>query len=488
VRRGSLAVALGLVLVIRAGHAQLLSPGKLSRPHASLEGVAQCSACHELGKRGVDDARCLSCHEPLARRVAQRKGFHATLRALPCAQCHKDHFGADFRLVRLDTAGFDHDTTGFVLALSHDTVPCRSCHNAERLTEPVTRAYAERHGVAGRTFLGLGTTCLDCHRSDDPHGVQFRDRRCADCHDESAWRRTPGFRHERTRYALTGRHQDLACGDCHEPTVAGQARTAQYVGLEYHRCAACHADPHRGAMRGSCESCHSTGGWQSLDRNRFEATFDHATTRFPLVAAHARARCNACHQPRATRDPTVRIRWAGGTPTAAYRRPVATDCLSCHVDSHQGSFARTPGGIACGNCHSQEEWYPTTYDLARHNRETYPLTGGHAAVPCSACHQPPTSGPRAAPVFRLPKHECVDCHAADDPHEDQFGDRPCTDCHVTEAFRISAFDHARTRYPLDGAHRDVPCIKCHVSQATTQGTVVRYRPLSTDCRSCHDAG
>ncbi|MGZ7031219.1 MAG: cytochrome C, partial [Thermoanaerobaculia bacterium] len=45
----------------RAQLGQLLSPGPLSKPHARLEGSANCSQCHEAGKQ-VSAARCLQCH------------------------------------------------------------------------------------------------------------------------------------------------------------------------------------------------------------------------------------------------------------------------------------------------------------------------------------------------------------------------------------------------------------------------------------------
>ena len=44
--------------------------------------------------------------------------------------------------------------------------------------------------------------------------------------------------------------------------------------------------------------------------------------------------------------------------------------------------------------------------------------------------------------------DCGRCHAADDPHEDQFPDRTCAACHDTGTFAIPEFDHERTRFPL----------------------------------------
>jgi hypothetical protein len=238
-------------------------------------------------------------------------------------------------------------------------------------------------------------------------------------------------------------------------------------------------------MRGTCESCHTTDGWRSSDRRSFEAAFDHSRTRFALQGAHQRATCAACHRVRPASDTAIKLTFMARADTGDYPRPLATDCLSCHLDTHRGAFARTPGGMRCDNCHGLDGWRPTTYDVARHNRETYKLDGAHLAVPCGDCHAGPTPG--AAPRFRLGAVTCQDCHAKDDKHGGQFAGRACTECHTTATFKIAAFDHSKTRYPLDGAHRDVPCASCHRTETTPHGPVVRYRPLGTKCTSCHGA-
>jgi hypothetical protein len=256
------------------------------------------------------------------------------------------------------------------------------------------------------------------------------------------------------------------------------------VSIPFARCSDCHTDPHAGRMRGTCESCHTTDGWRRIgDRKTFEATFDHSRTRFALEGAHRRATCASCHKLRTAADTAIKLTFALQRVMGDYPPPVATNCLSCHLDLHKGAFAKTPGGMGCEKCHGLDAWRPTTYDVARHNRETYKLDGAHMAVPCEECHTRPTPG--ALPRFRLGPVKCVDCHAKDDRHGQQFAARLCTECHTTATFRIAAFDHAKTRYPLDGAHRDVECASCHHTEPTPQGPVVRYRPLGMECRSCH---
>ena len=58
----------GLMLCAIPAAAQL-SPGKLSRFHASLEGSTTCGKCHDR-RRGVASEKCLACHGALAARKA----------------------------------------------------------------------------------------------------------------------------------------------------------------------------------------------------------------------------------------------------------------------------------------------------------------------------------------------------------------------------------------------------------------------------------
>lgn len=489
-----LALALGALLAIaapRAAHAQLISPGKLARAHAALEGMGNCTQCHDLGTPGVSNAKCLQCHTPLRDRIAAKEGLHATTANRNCAACHKDHFGAEFQMVRFDTAAFDHRKVGYELKLSHGEAGCRSCHTPKLIVDADVRAYATKHRVMGRTYLGLGTGCKDCHAEDDVHGPQFGTRSCASCHDEGTWKKAVRFDHDSSRYVLTGKHRTADCASCHKPmAVAGRAEpVTQYRGVRAQACTNCHADDHhKGAMPQRCEQCHTTDGWRLLkNRSGFETGFDHAArTKFALAGAHAALTCARCHDPRRPATATIRMTWAPATLKSMYPAPTASSCASCHVDAHEGTFAKSPGGPNCANCHNEVRWLPSFYDLARHNRETYVLTGAHVAVPCAQCHQPVRPG--GPPQFRLPSRDCASCHKTVDPHQGQFGARACTECHVTDSFKVTAFDHARTRYPLDGAHRTVPCAKCHVVTTGVNGIAfTRYRPLETTCRACHGA-
>lgn len=496
VRRAPLGVLLVLGLLVPAGgSAQLISPGKLSAPHAQLEGIRNCTQCHELRKKGASQALCLGCHTPLATRIEAREGYHASLTDQSCATCHKEHFGVDFQLVRLDTAAFDHEATGFALEGRHQESGCRDCHAADHVTAADVLAEKREHGSLDRTFLGLPTACASCHEADTPHDGQFARRACTDCHDAGGWEGAKEFDHDRAPFRLTGRHQSVDCAQCHQTTPRGdRPPVVRYEGVTADRCTDCHQDQHEGAMPGRCERCHNTGGWTRVDRGQVERSFDHATTGFSLEGHHAQAPCASCHDRRVVAsEPTVSIAFQAGTEARAFPRPRLGDdgCLACHVDLHRGEFtARTDGGN-CQACHGEDAWLPSAFDAARHDRETsFVLKGAHLVVPCSGCHEamaPDDRPASSAPDFHLAASTCLDCHQQRNPHGTQFEGRSCSACHNTTSFRIESFDHDATRFPLDGAHRRASCDACHKATGhDSSGTpVVVYRPLGLECRDCH---
>ena len=483
--------ALGLLLMLVGAvtplQAQLFSPGKLASAHADLEGLGNCTKCHELRQRGTSNARCLDCHRTLATRIAAGTGLHATYGDRNCAACHRDHLGLDHRLVALDTARFDHDTTGFALGGAHLELGCRDCHRASRITATDVREFEGRHNALGRTYLGLPVTCVGCHRTDSPHGTQFADRGCEACHGDVDWTRAERFDHDRARFRLTGRHLTVECAACHRATPRPRGKAlVRYTGIPSGTCTACHTDPHAGAMTGGCPACHTTDGWHEVRGGGLDGKFDHSRTHFPLAGAHTRATCATCHDTRATRPAGIRIVWARGSERAAFGRPTFGNCLACHVDRHEGVFADSASGASCDRCHGGDRWLPATYDLTRHNAagSRYPLTGAHLTVPCDGCHTP--ARPGGPPRFRVAHANCTDCHRNDDPHQGQFAGQGCERCHVTRAFTETTFDHATSRYPLDGAHRNVPCASCHRVETTPQGVRFRrFKPLGITCRDCH---
>jgi hypothetical protein len=467
--------------------AQLISPGKLSKAHAELEGIRHCTQCHELRRAGASEAKCLACHTPLAERIESGRGFHASLAERNCATCHKEHFGVDFALVRLDTLTFDHALTGFELQGRHTEAGCRGCHTPEHIADEEVRAAKQEHNALRKTFLGLPDACASCHDGISPHGTQFAGRACTACHDTGGWEGAGGFDHDRADFHLTGRHREVTCSKCHEttPRGSGEPPAVRYEGVKAGQCTDCHDDEHDGAMKGRCESCHATSGWQRVDRRRVESTFDHRTTGFVLEGTHASAACASCHQAKIGAQEGIHMRYVKGTERRAVPRPdvEAGTCLACHDDRHQGVFIDRDDAGDCTSCHGQDTWLPARFDARRHDHETsFPLEGAHRVVACMSCHVEEAE----VPTFRLQGSTCLDCHADTSPHGDQFAGRACDGCHGIESFRIETFAHEATRFPLGGAHAGVSCASCHRAEKKASGAdVVVYRPLGTECRDCH---
>jgi hypothetical protein len=461
------------------GRAQI-SPGKLSRSHAALEGSDQCLKCHEA-KQGVSSDKCLACHVALKARLAASQGLHARPDYHDCKKCHVEHQGLEYDLVWWGKAGrqaFDHQLTGYALAGPHARLTCDRCHAAQHQKD---RAALGRQGVnLERTFLGLGTACQECHR--DEHRGQFGPKGCGDCHDQKAWKPAPGFRHDRTEFALTGRHAGVACERCHKTLEADAAGTfRRFRGAAMPReCAACHQDPHAGRLGAACATCHESGGWTRVQTGRF----DHERTAYPLRGRHAAVPCDRCHVP--------------GKPLRL-RHELCTDC---HADAHLGQLAARPDHGRCEACHDVGGFVPVHFSVENHQRTAYPLAGAHLAVACTACHrlvagrEPGAAGARLAASNRdqravrlhFASQRCADCHR--DPHQGEV-DRwikrgGCEVCHRVSSWHEVAFDHGQTKYPLAGGHAKPACKACHKKlDPGTKRERIRFPGLSQACGDCH---
>jgi hypothetical protein len=185
----------------------------------------------------------------------------------------------------------------------------------------------------------------------------------------------------------------------------------------------------------------------------------------PLVKAHAHLEkdCASCHQAfevdlQRSLCLVCHERVAADLKTGKgfhARHPLAASgqCMSCHPD-HKGREADVRG------------LSDATFD---HAKTDYPLRGRHETVTCNQCHLPDKAR-RDAPT------DCVDCHRGDDIHKGALSTN-CSQCHGESSWQSTKFDHAKTRYPLTGAHGKASCSGCHVAQ--------RYEGTPQDCVSCH---
>ena len=178
-------------------------------------------------------------------------------------------------------------------------------------------------------------------------------------------------------------------------------------------------------------------------------------------------------------------------------------CLDCHKDLADRVRAQT--GLhaqkqdSCFECHHEHQgeniplvrWDPSNFN---HDETGYPLTGRHGQVAnCEQCHNSKNSPPRQkTKTYLLNGSRCVTCH--DDVHRGQLGE-DCGRCHALDTkFPEVRFDHARSAFPLIGAHRTVDCGKCHLnkkwkglrfSQCVDCHQDPHQPTLGNDCQRCH---
>jgi len=527
-----LAVLVSAVWLAAYGRAEaqlgsLLSPGELTKAHAGLEGIANCEKCHERGQR-ISAQKCLSCHKPVADRIARRLGVHRDVKG-DCVSCHVEHHGADGELRPFDQAKFDHaGVAGFPLdgrhavlagkcAACHKTrsflavaascqschkdahngklgAACASCHTTRVAFKDVIAGGRFDHSKTAFPLMGAhaSVTCTSCHVNGayrglsfssctschkDPHQPTFGPV-CTTCHTTNAWRTTK-IDHARTAFPLVGRHATVACASCHK-------QNAMTVKPRSNTCAACHVDVHRGTFKQDCKSCHNESSFA-------KAPFDHGQTKFPLDGKHAPVACAACHK-------TMTLAAKSAARRVADFRGLGTTCVSCHTDVHKGEL-----GATCESCHTSSSFGVTSY---RHVRFPDFFGGQHASVTCDRCHigsdaTPVASrtgaartvaaipAPRPAVLnvrFKTTSTTCVACHK--DVHLGQVG-RECQSCHNVQhaKFGVTGFSHTATLFPLTGKHTKVECGLCHkpttgVFPAGT-GTAVRLKGVAVECRACH---
>ena len=446
-----------------------ISPGALSRSHRSVQGLDNCTSCHELstGKRTF---RCLSCHKEIAWRIEARKGLHASFEleaesSNKCVDCHPEHNGENAPLTKWNVDTFDHEKTGYKLEGKHIGLACSRCHSPEHIDRRELATI--RITDLTRTFLGVSPRCANCHH--DPHKGHLGED-CLQCHNFIDWKTINiiSFDHSLSRYPLTGLHVKVRCELCHNTAPDKKPR---YIGIPFGDCSDCHTDPHRGRFTQTCRSCHDTAGWNKTSPAEMNRTFDHSKTKFPLLGKHREVDCVQCHV------------------KADFQKPlVFQKCSDCHhPDPHGGQFSKRTGRSECSNCHSVDTFKPSTFGLKEHRKTAYPLEGKHATVSCARCHVPKGK----ATIYAIKFRYCTDCHT--DQHANQFAGAPylnrCENCHSLLKFVPSTFNlqrHSEVSFRLAGSHMAVACNDCHKqTQSLEPKLTARYRWPILSCASCH---
>ncbi|RMG88646.1 MAG: cytochrome c family protein [Bacteroidetes bacterium] len=454
-----------LTFLLTLGFAQQavaqLSPGDLTNAHSDLEGLSNCTQCHELGAK-ISEAKCLECHKPLKERIDRNKGFHVSreVKGKACTTCHSEHHGRKFEMIRFDEDSFDHNLTGYELTGEHAKVDCRKCHTPDFIDDRELRKNPN-------TFLGLSQECKACH--EDVHQNTLSTNDCKKCHTTESFSPATKFDHDKTDFALRGKHIDVDCIDCHAKETRNGKEFQRFAGIDFKNCNSCHDDVHESNLGTNCKQCHNE---QSFTSSSGLKNFNHNTTHFPLKGAHRRVSCKDCHD------------LANATPVSVFQDKLGIevdDCVSCHEDVHDNKF-----GDRCVDCHNEKSFTSVETEGFNHNLTEFKLKGKHASVDCKKCH---TTEKFTDP---LPHETCADCH--EDYHEGEFagvnqsvGLNPdCAKCHIEEGFDIPVYTiewHNESKFPLEGAHLATPCFACHLDEAEDKW---HFRNIGERCIDCHE--
>lgn len=530
----SLSLYLFLIFVISVTNSYgQISPGDLSQSHAHLEGMSNCTKCHELGDK-VLSSKCLECHDEIQSLIRQKKGYHANSQVInkACFKCHSDHHGRKFDMIRFDQQAFNHSQTGYNLEGKHKTIDCKSCHTADKINDPKIKKRKN-------TFLGLDQQCLSCH--DDFHQKTLSNE-CNLCHGMDAFRPASKFDHATADFNIEGKHKLVDCIKCHSLTKKNGKDFQQFSNIPSSDCKSCHKDPHNMQLKGLCSQCHSE---QSFSLFIGKGRFNHNTADFKLKGSHKKVDCFSCHNK--TSNPTLVFQdqinkkendcsschadnhngkygnecakcheessFLSLKPmkffnhnvtdyplegkhldvdckkchTERFSKPIAFNaCSSCHQDYHRGEFKKNGFSPDCKTCHSLENGFDySLFTIEKHQKTTFPLEGAHTATPCFACH---VSEKRW--TFKNLGSACIDCH--NDIHKGfinkkYYPDNDCKKCHENEAWSMVKFDHKKTKWPLEGKHLEVDCKDCHFE--TSKNSTIKkqtFSSLDSKCATCHE--
>ena len=435
-------------------HAQI-SPGDLTRAHAHLDGLTKCTQCHVLGEKETT-SKCLECHKEIKSLIDQEKGYHASVevKGKKCAECHGEHFGRDFKIIRFDQDKFDHELAGFELVGKHATIKCAECHKSELITTKMS----QRKETG--TFLGMGTECLACH--EDVHQNTLS-KNCTSCHNQDAFKPATVFDHAKTDFVLVGKHKEVDCAKCHLTTVQNGKKFQQFAGVAFSTCTSCHEDVHQNKFGNDCLKCHNQFSFKTANTSK---NFNHNKTDYPLLGKHLSVDCKKCHTN------------GNFTKTLKFSR-----CTDCHKDYHEGQFRKNKAAPDCAECHSVNGFTTSFFSIEKHNKTQFALEGAHMATPCLACHKTNEKW-----NFRIAEHRCVDCH--ENIHlnlmdKEYIPESDCKACHSVNIWKEISFDHNLTKFQLLGKHAQATCRDCHFKEV--DGAVKQqFANLASSCENCHE--
>lgn len=395
--------------------------------HAS----ADCNQCHQnIASLRFEpiDAQCFACHQT-DYNSAVNPNHKLSNFSTNCLDCHS------LTESSWSGAGFNHSF--FPLMGGHQVTNCYACHSQNN-------------------FAGLSSDCYACHQTayqnsaNPKHQLAGFSTTCTQCHSINGWSPS-SFNHSTTGFTLTGAHTSQTCNSCHSN---GFASTQS-------ECASCHQTKYNNTTNPNhlaanfpmqCEQCHSTTAW-------LPASFDHDNLYFPIYSGKHKNKwnnCNECH-----------------TTPSNYSQ---FSCINCHEHNradmdgeHQGVNGYVYESAACLSCHPSGN----SDGAVNHIDTQFPLSGQHTALSCNSCHN----------TSQLISIECSGCHNSNfinaaNPNHRQIGlSSNCKDCHTSDGWSPSSFQHSKTKFLLVGNHLNANCGDCH--QGATAG-------ISSICYDCHD--
>ncbi|MEW6429128.1 MAG: cytochrome C [Thermodesulfobacteriota bacterium] len=216
-----------------------------------------------------------------------------------------------------------------------------------------------------------------------------------------------------------GRHQKVACWDCHEKFHLYNPLKNNYAEI-MPKCSQCHELPHGSAEPVTqCLTCHSNPHQPLASLPDPEQLFPncklcHDAVAQELVAKpskHTERRCSECHSKVHGRIPDCSECHQSHSPMVAMETP---DCLKCHpVHTPLAiSYPEDQAKELCAGCHG-EIFTMLQASKAKHSALTcakcHPTHG--EIPPCSRCHGDAPHSPAIHQKFPV----CLTCHS--NPHD-----------------------------------------------------------------------
>lgn len=477
-----LAVAALLAPAVRD---EVLSPGPLASPHASLfdtatagtmdpwhakhrevAGEQGCSACHDT-MGGTPPDKCAQCHEEL---VEQNHPFFSDRSANPatasivldedtCASCHMDHSGPE-------------PESGVFIPRPEDlTKSCARCHaNAvPELQRKPTQFAAVPHELSYDRFPHAAHAeqrCDTCHVRDATAGPLGSDfgavpfATCMGCHSadavpsaSNAWPRDPALsawsskvkpEHQvRLAWHGSGAKDDAGnskCLACHAQERTAALKTTlvdEPASLVYQLKRRAHAElfaadtkvelRHAGSQ--ACVACHASGSVTHGGETK-EGTFQHAvhlstvSPADPAATAESNVQCQSCHA-----ELNTAAGLSGGAEGGSYKGPALTTCEECHREERNGVVEALVLAVqAKGDAQRRER---IEFPHAVHMQSVTWMQSGPLADGCYSCHEFDNAQPNfdAQPRTKPEASNCIACHA-DHAHVGGSQATGCELCHA----------------------------------------------------------